>query len=152
MSVVSRLIVSKRLKFPRAAGWLTALIVALSPAIARAQGAQPFDGRWNTTVTCKSAKDPAGAKFVTEVRDGVLGGQVGTEDAPGFLRIDGKITPAGVGHVYAKGRSVAGDAVSGRELPPGTEYTYYILAKFEGKSGSGNRVEGRKCEIRFEKR
>lgn len=134
----------------RAAATLTALILMLG--VARAQDAQRFDGRWTTAVTCKSSKDSAGVKFVTEVRGGILGGQVGTEDAPGFLRIDGKITPAGVGHVYAKGRSVPGDSVSGRELPPGTEYTYYILAKFEGKSGSGNRVEGRKCEIKFEKK
>ena len=139
---------------PRAAGLLTALIVTLSPAIARAQSASPFDGKWTTTVTCKSTKDPAGAsnKFVTEVRDGVLAGQVGSEGAPGFLRIDGKVTPAGVGHVYARGRSVPGDSVSGRELPAGTEYTYYILAKFEGKGGSGNRVEGRACAIKFEKK
>ena len=150
MPAVLRSAVFKRLGLPRAAGWLTTLIVTLSPAIA--QNASSFDGRWNTTVICKSSKDPAGVKFVTEVRDGVLGGQAGTEGAPGFLRIDGKVTPAGVGHVYAKGRSVTGDSVSGRELPPGTEYTYYILAKFEGKGGSGNRVEGRACEIKFEKR
>jgi hypothetical protein len=148
-----RLSVSRRPSSSRAAGLLTALLVTLSPAIVRAQGAQPFDGKWTTTVTCKSTKDSAGAaKFVTEVRDGVLGGQTGTEGAPGFLRIDGKVTPAGVGHVYARGLSVPGDSVSGRELPPGTEYTYYILAKFEGKGGSGNRVEGRKCEIKFEKK
>ena len=152
MTASTRLSAFTLSSLPRAAGLLTALMVALSPAIARAQGAQPFDGRWNTTVTCKSAKDPAGIKFVTEVRDGVLAGQVGTEGAPGFLRIDGKVTPAGVGHVYAKGRSVAGDSVSGRELPAGTEYGYYIQAKFEGKGGSGNRVEGRACEIKFEKR
>ena len=156
MSAGTRLSVVKRPKFPRTAGLLVlaALLVTLSPASTRAQGAQPFDGKWTTTVTCKSTKDPAaaGIKFVTEVRDGVLGGQVGTEGAPGFLRIDGKITPAGIGHVYAQGRSVPGDSVSGRELAAGTEYTYYILAKFEGKGGSGNRVEGRKCEIKFEKR
>ena len=154
MPASTRRVVSMLLSLPRAAGLLTALIVTFSPAIARAQGAQPFDGKWTTTVTCKTTKDPASAtsKFVTEVRDGVLAGQVGTEGAPGFLRIDGKVTPAGVGHVYAKGRSMPGDSVSGRELPAGTEYTYYILAKFEGKGGSGNRVEGRKCEIKFEKR
>ncbi len=121
MFTVPRRFNFRRSKFPRAAGLLTMLIVALSPAIACAQNASPFDGKWTTTVTCKSSKDSAGSKFVTEVRDGVLGGQVGTEDAPGFLRIDGKITPAGIGHVYAKGRSVAGDSVSGRELAPGTE-------------------------------
>jgi hypothetical protein len=150
MTAGPRCSVSNSSRLLRAAGWLIALIVTLSPAIA--QNASPFDGRWNTTVTCKSSKDSAGVKFVTEVRDGVLGGQAGTEGAPGFLRVDGKVTPAGVGHVYAKGRSMPGDSVSGRELPPGTEYTYYILAKFEGKGGSGNRVEGRACEIKFEKR
>ena len=40
----------------------------------------------------------------------------------------------------------------GRDIPPGTEYGYYIQAKFEGKSGAGNRVEGRACAIKFEKR
>jgi hypothetical protein len=144
--------VSRHPRLPRAASLLTVLLVMLTPVRVPAQGAQPFDGKWTTTVACKSSKDPAGVKFVTEVRDGILGGQAGAEGAPGFLRIDGKITPAGVGHVYARGLSVPGDSVSGRELPPGTEYTYYILAKFEGKGGSGNRVEGRKCEIKFEKR
>ena len=154
MTASTRLVVSTLASLPRAAGLLAALMMTLSPAIARAQGAQPLDGKWATTVTCQSLKDPAGAtsKFVTEVSDGVLAGQVGTEGAPGFLRIDGKVTPAGVGHVYAKGRSVPGDSVSGRELPAGTEYGYYIQAKFEGRGGSGNRVEGRKCEIKFEKR
>jgi hypothetical protein len=154
MSAGSRPTVSNRSRLPRVTALLATLILTLSPAIARAQSAQPFDGKWATTVTCKSTKDPAtaGIKFVTEVRDGVLAGQVGTEGTPGFLRIDGKVTPAGVGHVYAKGLSVPGDSVSGRELPAGTEYTYYILAKFEGKGGAGNRVEGRKCEIKFEKK
>src|SRR5450432_2597932 len=81
MSAGTRLSVVKRPKFARTAGLLAALLVTLSPASTRAQGAQPFDGKWTTTVTCKSTKDPAaaGIKFVTEVRDGVLGGQVGTE-------------------------------------------------------------------------
>src|SRR5512136_2990333 len=87
MSAGARSLCSRRPALPCAAVLLTALV--LPPPAARAQGAQPFDGRWTTTVTCKSAKDPAGVKFVTEVRDGVLGGQAGTEGAPGFLRIDG---------------------------------------------------------------
>ena len=154
MTAGPRCSISNPSRLPRAVGFLTASTLLLFPAFACAQDANRFDGKWTTTVTCKTAKDPVGSsnKFVTEVRDGILGGQIGTDGAPGFLRIDGKVTPAGIGHVYAKGRSVPGDSVSGRELPPGTEYTYYILAKFEGKAGSGNRVEGRKCEIKFEKR
>jgi hypothetical protein len=129
--------------------WLTTLIVTLSPAIA--QNASPFDGRWNTTVICKSSKDPAGVKFVTEVRTASWAARPAPKARRVFFASMVR-SPAGVGHVYAKGRSVTGDSVSGRELLPGTEYTYYILAKFEGKGGSGNRVEGRACEIKFEKR
>ena len=143
---------TRRHFFPRAIGVTAALLLVL-PSLARAQGTQQdapkFDGKWNTTVTCKTG---APVKFVTEVQSGVLGGQQGTEGAPGFLRIEGKVTPAGVGHVYAKGRSVAGDSAGGRDIPAGTEYGYYIQAKFEGKAGSGNRVEGRACAIKFEKR
>ena len=126
-----------------------ALLFLFPPSLSLADDAQKFDGKWATTVTCKTG---AAVKFVTEVTDGTLSGQQGTEGAPGFLRIDGKVTPAGVGHVYAKGRSSPGDSAGGRDIPPGTEYGYYIMAKFEGKSGAGNRVEGRACAIKFEKR
>ena len=145
---------SKCSRSQRATRLMAALFLLFPPALARAQDLQKqdpqrFDGKWNTTVTCKTG---APVKFVTEVTDGILTGQQGSEGAPGYLRIDGKITPAGLGHVYAKGRSVAGDSAGGRDIPPGTEYGYYIPAKFEGKAGSGNRVEGRACAIKFEKR
>jgi len=140
---------TRRHFFHRAAGVTMAALLLFLPSLARGEEAPKFDGKWNTTVTCKTG---APVKFVTEVQSGVLGGQQGTEGAPGFLRIEGKVTPAGVGHVYAKGRSVAGDSTGGRDIPPGTEYGYYIQAKFEGKSGAGNRVEGRACAIKFEKR
>lgn len=140
---------TRRHFFHRATGVIMAALLLFLPSLARAEEAPKFDGKWNTTVTCKTG---APVKFVTEVQSGVLGGQQGTEGAPGFLRIEGKVTPAGVGHVYAKGRSVAGDSTGGRDIPPGTEYGYYIQAKFEGKSGAGNRVEGRACAIKFEKK
>ncbi len=127
---------------------MMALLLSLPP-LARAEETPKFDGKWATTVTCKTG---APVQFVTEVQDGILSGQQGTEGAPGFLRIEGKVTPAGIGHVYAKGRSRAGDSAGGRDIPPGTEYGYYIQAKFEGKSGAGNRVEGRACAIKFEKK
>jgi hypothetical protein len=150
---------SKRSRSQRATGLMTVLLLTFLPALARAQDPQKhdtqrFDGKWATTVSCKTAKDaPASyVSFVTELRYGVLRGQQGAEGAPGYLRIDGKVTPAGVGHVYAKGLSVAGDSAGGRDIPAGTEYAYYIQARFERAAGSGNRVEGRACAFKFEKR
>jgi hypothetical protein len=142
----------------RLGGVMAALLLVFPPTLACAQDVQKdlqkFDGKWATTVTCKTAKDAATAsvKFVTEVRDGVLRGQQGTEGAPGFLRIDGKVTPDGIGRIYAKGRSGANESVAGRDIPAGTEYAYYIQAQFERAIGAGNRVEGRACAFKFEKR
>jgi hypothetical protein len=145
--------------FLRATRLLAAVFLTLTPSIARTQDPQKqetqrFDGRWATTVSCNTSKGapPASVTFVTEVRDGVLLGQRGSEGLPGYLRIDGKVTPSGIGHIYAKGRSAANEHVAGQDLPAGTEYAYYIQAKFERASGAGNRVEGRACAYKFEKR
>jgi hypothetical protein len=145
---------SQHLKPHHAAGLMTALLLSFPPALARADDAQKFDGKWATTVSCKTAKDapPSTVSFVTEVTDGVLRGQRGAEGAPGFLRIDGKVTPDGIGRIYAKGRSGANESVAGRDIPAGTEYAYYIQAHFERTTGAGNRVEGRACAFKFEKR
>lgn len=135
---------------------MTALAAALlAPApIALAQNASPFDGKWATTVTCKVSKDPAGLiyKFTTEVKESVLVGVSGTDGTPGYLLINGKISPEGIGRIYARGKSGKEEIIAGREIPAGTEYNYYIEARFDRASGAGNRVEGRACAFKFEKR
>jgi hypothetical protein len=133
---------------------MTALLLTFLATSSRADDTQRFDGKWATTVSCKTAKNAAGSsvRFVTEVKDGVLSGQQGTEGAPGFLRIDGKVTPDGIGRIYAKGRTGSNESVAERDIPAGTEYAYYIQAHFERATGSGNRVEGRACAFKFEKR
>jgi hypothetical protein len=145
---------------------MTARIRTLLPPIAgililvvatAALGQQPpnrFDGRWATTVTCRVSKDPAGLvyKFTTEVTDSMLVGLSGTQGEPGYLLINGKISPEGIGRIYARGMTGKEEVIAGREIRAGTEYNYYIEARFEGKSGTGNRVEGRACSFKFEKR
>jgi hypothetical protein len=140
-----------RLQICLAAVQAALLLATLAPSPARAQDAQKFDGKWATTVTCKASNNPP-LQFMTEVSGGVLSGQQGSEGAPGYLRIDGKITPQGVGHIYARGRAGKDEIVAGREVQAGSEYSYYIRAQFERAIGSGNRVEGRACEFKFVKK
>jgi len=136
---------------------LSAVASLLLTVAAAAQAQQPlnrFDGKWATTVTCRVSKDPAGLvyKFTTEVKDSLLVGLSGTEGTPGYLLINGKISPEGIGRIYARGMSGKEEIIAGREIRAGTEYNYYIEARFEGKSGAGNRVEGRACAFKFDKR
>jgi len=140
-----------RTLLPPIAGILILVVATAAP------GQQPlnrFDGRWATTVTCRVSKDPAGLvyKFTTEVADSMLVGLTGTQGEPGYLLINGKISPEGIGRIYARGMTGKEEVIAGREIRGGTEYNYYIEAKFEGKAGSGNRVEGRACSFKFEKR
>jgi len=140
-----------RTLLPPIAGILILVVATAAP------GQQPpnrFDGRWATTVTCRVSKDPAGLvyKFTTEVADSMLVGLTGTQGEPGYLLINGKISPEGIGRIYARGMTGKEEVIAGREIRAGTEYNYYIEAKFEGKAGSGNRVEGRACSFKFEKR
>src|SRR3974390_1280691 len=129
------------------------LLVAVTTAPAQ-QPPNRFAGKWATTVTCRVSKDPAGLiyKFTTEVSDSLLVGISGTEGEAGYLLIQGKISPEGIGRIYARGKSGKEEVIAGREIRAGTEYNYYIEARFEGKNGSGNRVEGRACSFKFEKR
>jgi len=137
---------------------LAALLVMLLPPAALGQDAQPFDGRWQATVTCSIAKDSTAAattttvKFNAEVKDGRLEGSNGSEGEPGFLRVYGRVTPEGVAKLYAKGRTTTEEFVAGRNVAKGTEYGYYTEGRFEPKSGTAKRVEGRICTLKFDKR
>ena len=53
--------------------------------------------------------------------------------------------------LYAKGRTGSPEYVPGRDTPKGTEYGYNIDAHFEGSTGTGTRVEGRPCTLKFAK-
>ena len=129
-----------------------ALLAALS-SIATAADRDRLDGRWETTVTCANYRDALGYsyRFASEVKQGALYGLHGTKGEAGYLEIDGHIEPDGIGRLYAQGRTGGKDFVPGRETPRGTEYGYEIEAHFDADKGSGTRLQGRPCALRFEK-
>jgi hypothetical protein len=128
-----------------------ALSVSFSPR-ALANG-QRFDGDWQTTVSCASARDALGYsfRFISTVKGGVLHGLHGTQGDASSLQIDGRIGDDGVANLYAVGHTGSKEFVPGRDTPRGTEYSYSIDAHFNASAGTGTRIEGRPCTYSFEK-
>jgi hypothetical protein len=119
----------------------------LSPAY----GAEnPYDGDWDTIVSCGNRDDAMGYSFSfsSHVENGTLEGHKGEEGKPGWYRLKGKIAPEGVAKLYASGRVGAAQYTVGH-IPKGSEYAYHVEAKFSGHEGSGHRVEGRACDVTF---
>jgi hypothetical protein len=114
--------------------------------------AGPFDGTWQTTITCPPALGALAVtfQFDAEVKGGVYHGHRGTEGQPGWLTLDGKIHPDGVVDLYANG-VVGAAAFAAGNAPKGTPYGYHANGRLQGSSGTGHRVEGRPCAIDFEK-
>ncbi len=133
--------------------FLPALVLLLLASVSFASDTQRFDGKWVTTVSCEPARGALGFsyQFTSTVSDGVIHGLHGTEGQPGSLQIDGTIPPDGSAALYAKGRTGSKEFVPGRDTPPGTEYGYNIKAHFDASTGSGTRVEGRPCTLKFVK-
>lgn len=121
----------------------------------RAQGAidtAPFDGVWNTTLTCSMTAGalPYSYQFQSAVKDGVLHGEKGVKGAPGWLELDGTIQPDGKARIHARGLVGSQKAALGQR-PPGTPYAYRIEGKFTNKEGTGKRVRSRLCGVTFVK-
>jgi len=132
---------------------LLALVLLFLLNVSLASDKQRFDGKWLTTVSCPNARGALGYsyQFMSTVTDGVLHGLHGTEGAPGSLQIDGTIPPDGNGSLYAKGRTGSKEYVVGKDTPVGTEYGYDIEAHFGDSTGTGTRLEGRPCSLKFVK-
>lgn len=130
---------------------LVALLLTAAPIAASALDLKDFDGDWTTTVSCAAARDALGYsfQFVSVVKDGVLHGVRGKEGEPSSLRIDGTITADGEGQLYVKGRTGSKEYVPGRDTPRGTEYGYDVIGHFDAHTGTGTRVEGRPCSLKF---
>jgi len=112
-----------------------------------------FDGDWATVVACAMA---AGAvaysyEFSSSVKNGVLHGEHGIKGAPGWLRLDGQIQPDGSASIAAHGL-VGKERAAVGELPPGAPYHYNIVASFSENSGTGHRVNVRRCTVTFSRK
>ena len=120
----------------------------------RAQGTEnPFDGVWDTVLSCSNSNGALGYSFDFNsiVKNNTLHGEKGTKDQPGWLQIDGTISPDGSASLYVKGLVGAAPFAVGQR-PAGTEYGYHVDAKLTTTSGTGHRVEGRPCTVVFTKR
>jgi hypothetical protein len=128
----------------------SAPVVVASAAKPAAAGAGRFDGAWNVTLNCPRADNAQGyvSKFVAQVTNGYLKGDLGTEGSPGSLRLQGTIQPDGTATLEAKG--LTGDpkyTIKGDKL--GTPYGYSVVAEFEGARGTGRRIQLRACDLTF---
>ena len=113
----------------------------------------PFDGAWDTTVSCENAAGALGYsyRFDSIVKGDVLDGEKGDKGKPGWFQLKGKIAPDGAARLEADGIVGASETAVGHRRA-GTPYNYHVDAKFSGDSGSGKRVEGRACTVEFKRK
>jgi class 3 adenylate cyclase/F0F1-type ATP synthase membrane subunit b/b' len=111
-----------------------------------------FDGTWNVTIVCAASSDGALGytfEFPAQVKDGFLRGDQGIEGNSSWLRLQGQIQPDGSATLNASG--LTGDAKFSGGYGKGTPYGYLATARFEGSHGTGRRLAGRTCDLRFAK-
>jgi hypothetical protein len=142
------------LRFSKRAAALLALcaLSALGAHADQKSDQWPYDGVWQTTLSCVNASGALGYsfKFPSSVKDGVLHGQKGTAHEAGWLSIDGSIAADGAADLYVDGL-VGASAMAVGQRPVGTQYGYHVAARFSGDRAEGHRVEGRPCTVAFER-
>jgi len=113
----------------------------------------PFDGTWDTIVSCENAAGALGYsfRFDSVVKDDVLHGEKGDKGKPGWFQLDGKIAHDGTVRFYADGLVGASETAVGH-VRAGTQYNYHVEANFSADSGTGKRVEGRPCTVEFKRK
>ncbi len=128
------------------------VLTTLSLTSLCAAGDHPFEGTWDTTVSCENAAGALGYsyRFDSIVKDAVLHGEKGDKGRPGWFQLDGMISPGGSARLYADGLVGASETAVGHRRA-GTRYNYHVEATFSGDSGIGKRVEGRPCSLEFKK-
>lgn len=124
-----------------------------SRAVLADQGAHRFDGEWDTVLSCPNSNGALGYsfKFVSMIKDGILHGEKGAKGEAGWLQVDGPISADGTSDLYVQGLVGAAPYAVGQR-PAGTAYGYHLAVGFTDESGKGHRVEGRPCDVVFNKK
>jgi hypothetical protein len=133
---------------------LSALLCLLAIRAGRAaESVERFDGEWNTVLTCPNSNGALGYsfEFPSLIKHGVLHAEKGVKGQPGWLQLDGPISPDGTGNLYASGLVGAAEMAVGHR-PPGTQYGYHVAVELSDNSGKGQRIEGRPCTVTFAKK
>jgi hypothetical protein len=134
--------------------FLSALLCLLAVRAGQAaESANRFDGEWDTILSCPNSNGALGYsfEFPSLVKEGVLHAEKGVKGQPGWLQLDGPISPDGSANLYASGLVGAAEMAVGHR-PPGTQYGYHLDVQFNGISAKGQRVEGRPCTVTFAKK
>src|SRR5258708_6045197 len=107
-----------------------------------------FDRLWLYHVTCEMS--PAGGEgldrrvFAT-IKDGVIHGEQGQPDLPGWLTFDGRVDPDGTLLVSAKGITAR------NSRPPSAKFSFRMGGRLEGAQGTAIRDDRRNCDVKFAK-
>lgn len=141
------------MKTRHARRYARASALAAGFAASAALGAGTFDGDWTVSLTCATTPDGAYSynyQFPAHVRENVLHGEHGKQNAGGWLVLDGTIGPDGNARLRANGLTNAPIFSVGHEdrLTP---YSYEVSAHFDATSGTGSRLTGRQCDFVFAK-
>ena len=134
--------------------FLSALLCLLAVRAGQAaESANRFDGEWDTILSCPNSNGALGYsfEFPSLVKEGVLHAEKGVKGQPGWLQLDGPISPDGSANLYASGLVGAAEMAVGHR-PPGTQYGYHLDVQFNGISAKGQRVEGRPCTVTLAKK
>jgi hypothetical protein len=129
------------------------MVTFQSRALPADQGPHRFDGEWDTALSCPNSNGALGYsfKFVSMIKDGVLHGEKGAKGEAGWLQVDGPISADGASDLYVQGLVGAARYAVGQR-PAGTAYGYHLVVGFSDASGKGHRVEGRPCDVVFNKK
>ena len=123
------------------------------------QGAAgPFDGAWNTTLTCDAKGKSLGYtwRFTSTIANDELRGERGTEGEQGYLILTGKIGHDGSAKLTANGITASTAYTHGPFVQSGEQYSYDVKAHFTDTDGTGERstglgIYGRPCHYTFDK-
>ena len=135
-----------------------ALLLLLGAQLAHAAGeASPFDGRWDVTLVCPPHDDDDDDakgythRFPGEVAGGVLRATHGAEGEPGWHLLSGPIAADGTAALRLEG-IVNNPRYAVNNAGRGKPYAYRVRARFDGASGTGERLGKRRCDFRFQRR